>query len=66
MAKPKYPEIVVQLTGEDGNAFFIVSRVRSALRKGVNEATAVEYFNKALSGDYNNVLQVTQEYVTVR
>ena len=28
---PKYPNITVQLTGEDGNIFHIVARVNGAL-----------------------------------
>jgi hypothetical protein len=31
---PKYPNVRVQLTGEDGNAFFIIVRVAQALRSG--------------------------------
>jgi hypothetical protein len=31
--EPKYPDITIQLTGEDGNAFFILSRVRKAMIK---------------------------------
>jgi len=30
----KYPKIKVQLSGEDGNAFCIISRVSKALRLG--------------------------------
>ena len=30
MAKPKYPEVVVRLVGEDGNAFAILGRVANA------------------------------------
>jgi hypothetical protein len=33
-ANVKHPEISVQLSGEDGNGFFIASRVRMALKKG--------------------------------
>jgi hypothetical protein len=31
--QPKYPDIEVSLSGEDGNAFAIMSRVGHALRR---------------------------------
>ena len=32
----KYPDIKVQLSGEDGNAFFIIGTVKKALKLNVN------------------------------
>ena len=32
--EPLYPHINVKLVGEDGNAFFIIGKVRQALRRG--------------------------------
>lgn len=29
--KPKFPDVTVQLTGEDGNGFFIVAPVAQAM-----------------------------------
>ncbi len=66
MAAPKYPHIVVQLSGEDGNGFAIVSKVRMALKRGVSEAVGLEYYNDALSGDYDHLISTTAKYVTVR
>ena len=63
---PKYPDIEVQLTGEDGNAFFIIGRVGRALRKGkVDKAEIEAYTNEAMSGDYDHVLQTTMRWVSV-
>ncbi len=45
---PKFPNIEVQLSGEDGNAFSIMGRV-----------------TKAMSGDYDNLIQVTMNTVEV-
>lgn len=62
---PKFP-ITVQLTGEDGNAFFIVSRVRKALEAAGHPEAAQEFFDEALSGNYAHVLQTCMDYVNVR
>lgn len=60
IAKP-----VVQLVGEDGNAFSIVGRARKALRRaGVPLSVVEEYSTKAMSGDYNVLLATTMEYTT--
>lgn len=65
--EPKYPHVTVQLTGQDGNAFFIIGRVTRALKEaGVPKPEIDEYTNEAMSGDYSNVLRVTAETVEVR
>lgn len=62
----KHPEVVVQLTGEDGNAFFMVGRTQAALkRSGVSNEECTEFFNEALSGDYDHVLRTIMSWVTV-
>ena len=64
--EPKYPEIEVQLTGEDGNAFFIIGRVSKALKRGGAKPEDIKAFSdKAMSGDYDNVLRTCMEYVNV-
>ena len=66
MTTPLYPDIKVQLTGQDGNAFFIIARVRSAMRKAKIENGIIEDFAKeAMSGDYDNVLRTCMKYVEV-
>lgn len=63
---PKYPEIEVKLVGEDGNAFFIIGRVRRALRHAeVPDLELEEFVAEATSGDYNNVLRTAMKWVTV-
>lgn len=62
----KYPQIQVQLTGTDGNAFAIIGAVRNALRRGGASAEDVTAFQQeAMSGDYDNVLQTAMRYVDV-
>ena len=63
---PKYPGVSVQLTGEDGNAFFIIGRVRQALRRaGVPIEEVDQFSNEAMSGDYDNVLRTAMRWVEV-
>ena len=66
MSKPKYPHVEVQLSDEDGNAFFIISRTRRALKRaGVDDAEIEAFQNEAMSGDYGHVLDTCMEYVNV-
>ncbi len=59
-------DIEVRLVGEDGNAFAIMGKVSSALRRaGYDKDFINQYQTEATSGDYNKLLQVTMEYVTV-
>jgi len=62
----RYPYIKVKLSGEDGNSYAILARVRQALREGgVPKEQVKEYFDEATKGDYNHLLQVTLEWVEV-
>lgn len=63
---PKYPQIEVQLTGRDGNAFAILAAVQRGLRQGgipAEEISAV--MEQMKSGDYDNLLRVAMQTVTV-
>ena len=62
----KYPEIEVQLTSNDGNAFAIMGAVRKALRQAKVSAEEIdEYTKQSTSGDYDNLLRVAMAWVTV-
>ena len=62
----KYPEIEVQLTGNDGNAFAIMGVVRRALKQAdVSKDEVAEYTEQSMSGDYDNLLRVAMSWVTV-
>jgi hypothetical protein len=66
MSTVKYPEVQVQLVGEDGNAFAIIGRVAKALsRAGVAKAEVDAFRTEAMSGDYDNVLQTAMKWVDV-
>lgn len=63
--KPKYPEIEVDLSGEDGNAFMIMGRVRKAMRQaGVPNGRIEQFTADCQSGDYNHLLQTCMRWVT--
>lgn len=62
----KYPEIEVELSGHDGNAFAVMGAVRKALsRYGVPKDEIEEYIKQSMSGDYDNLLQVADNWVTI-
>lgn len=63
----KHPDVTVQLTGEDGNAFFIIGRTIKALRSaGVANAEVDEFKADAMSGDYDHVLQTVMSWVETK
>lgn len=51
------------LVGIDGNAFAIMGYVRRALIESGHEDKVEEYFAKAKSGNYNNFIVVSLDYV---
>lgn len=60
----KYPDVNVQLSGEDGNAMFIIGRTTGALRRaGVPREEISKFTAEATSGDYDNVLQTVMRWV---
>jgi hypothetical protein len=61
---PKYPEIIVPLSGEDGNAMFIIGRTTGAMRKAkVPQEEISAFTDEAMSGDYDNVLRTVMRWV---
>jgi len=62
----KYPNIQVQLTGLDGNAFMLIGTVRRALvRQGVPADEVSAFVAEATAGDYDNVIQTCMRWVVV-
>jgi hypothetical protein len=62
--QPRYPDIQVQLSGQDGNAFAILGRTTGALRQaGLPQDEIDDYFAEATSGDYDHLLQTTMRWV---
>lgn len=64
---PKYPEIVVQLTGEDGNALAIMGRVTHTMRRAGLTSEEIDQFRaQCLGGDYDDLLRTVMKWVDVR
>ena len=58
--------IKVRLINEDGNCFYILGKVRAALRRAGESQEFIEAFTKeATSGDYNHLLATVTEVVEV-
>jgi len=63
----KYPEIEVQLSGNDGNAYSIMGAVSKALKRAeVPQIEIDQYINRSTSGDYDYLLQTAASYVTIK
>ena len=65
METTKQTGIKVKLVGSDSNAFAIIGLVSKALRRGGRGDLVAEFREKAMSGDYDNVLATCFEYVDV-
>lgn len=59
-------DVEVRLSGTDGNAFAILGRVQSALRKaGASNDAIRDFVKEATAGDYDHLLQTAMKYVNV-
>ena len=66
MSEPRYPDVQVQLTGTDGNAFAIMGAVTRELRRaGVSAEEISKYREESMSGDYDNLLATAMRWVDV-
>lgn len=72
---PYYPDCIVTLVGENGNAFAIMGEVKTALRGHLKErgiqpeiikAATELYFNESMAGDYDHLLRTAMNWVTVK
>ncbi len=62
----RYPDVEVELVGQDGNAFFILGTVQRALRQGGASQSEIDEFHaEATDGDYDHLLQTTMKWVSV-
>ena len=59
----KYPDITVQLTGLDGNAFAIIGRCLQTIRTAdLPESEKQQFLQEAQSSDYDNLLQTCMRW----
>jgi hypothetical protein len=62
----RHPEVTVQLTGHDGNAFAVMGAVQREMRRArVPKEEIDEYLSEATAGDYDHLLQTTMRWVDV-
>ena len=63
--EPKYPNITIDLVGEDGNAFAIMARCTQALKRNGLSDQVQAFRSEATSGDYDNVLMTVMSWFSV-
>lgn len=62
--EPKYPNVHIQLSGRDGNAFAILGAVLRAMRQeALPEEEIAAFLTEANSGDYVHLLQTVIRWV---
>jgi hypothetical protein len=62
----EHPEVSVKMIGEDGNAFAILGRVRSASKNaGISQEEIDAFMTEATAGDYDHLLQAVIKWVNV-
>ena len=57
--------VVVELSGPSGNAYAVMGAVLAALKRTGKANLKDEYLRRAQSGDYENLLRVSGEYVNI-
>ena len=64
---PRFPDVHVQLSGEDGNVFSIIGRVRRALMKAGATQEQLDGFMKEVTsaGSFDEALLVVMRWVNV-
>lgn len=63
---PKYPQITVELTEQDGNAMVLLGLVvRAMKRAGLPEEEMDAFTTEARSGNYDHLLQTCMAWVNV-
>ena len=58
--------VIVELRGPSGNAYCVMGAVADALRRNGKGDLVAEYRRKATSGNYENLLAVSGEYVNIK
>lgn len=64
--EPAYPDVHVRLSGQEGNAHYVIGLVAQALRKSGHRTAADTFTHDAFRSDsYDELLQLTLRTVTV-
>lgn len=60
---PKYPNITVQLTGHDSNAFLILGLCqRAAIGAGLSKQEIAAFYQEATSADHDHLIQTAMRW----
>ncbi len=60
---PKYPNITVQLSGHDSNAFMILGLCRRAAKEaGLSQQEIDAFYQEATSGDHDHLIQTAMRW----
>lgn len=60
----KYPQVKVDLVGQDGNAFSILGRVEREMKRAkISKEEIAEFMEEAKSGNYDHLLITVMKYV---
>ena len=63
---PKYPDVVVQLIGNDGNAYEIIGKVKTSIREVHGQIAANDFQSSARKcKSYGELLQLVIDTVEV-
>jgi hypothetical protein len=66
MARPKYPNVTVNISDVDGNAFSIMGAVIKEMRQQhISAAEQVAFQKEAMAEDYDHLLQTCMRWVNV-
>lgn len=61
-----FDNVTVELSGQDGNAFAVMAKVKSAIEKaGATQSEIETYLAESMSGDYDNLLRTAMKWVHV-
>jgi hypothetical protein len=61
----RFPDVEVQLTGTDGNAFAILGRVTQALKRAGHGDQVDAFMEEATAGNYDQLLATCMKWVEV-
>lgn len=61
----RYPHINVPLVGEDGNAWSILARCNTALKRNGLADQCDSFRTQAMAGDYDHLLRTVMEWFAV-
>jgi hypothetical protein len=59
------PELIIELSGPTGNAYYILGATMQLLQSEGREDATANYLKEATSGNYEHLLEVTRRYVNL-